>query len=48
MIIVDTALRKRELDDNSICVGVIGAGYMGRRLVLQIETAIPDAGKRAL
>jgi len=48
MIIVDTALRKRELDDNPICVGVIGAGYMGRGLVLQIETAIPGMQVSAL
>lgn len=41
MIIVDTALKKREQENNPIKVGVIGAGYMGRGLVLQIITAIP-------
>ncbi|GAB6194417.1 NAD(P)H-dependent oxidoreductase [Desulfocastanea catecholica] len=41
MIIVDSALKKREQEGNPIKVGVIGAGYMGRGLVLQIITAIP-------
>ena len=41
MIIVDSALKKREAEGNPIKVGVIGAGYMGRGLVLQIITAIP-------
>ncbi len=36
MIIVDTALQKCESDGKPIRVGVIGAGYMGRGLVLQI------------
>jgi predicted homoserine dehydrogenase-like protein len=40
MIIVDTALEKREKEGNPIRVGIIGAGYMGRGMVLQIETAI--------
>lgn len=41
MIIVDTALKKREQEGNPVKVGVVGAGYMGRGLVLQILTAIP-------
>ena len=41
MIIVDTALKKREQAGNPIKVGVVGAGYMGRGMVLQIITAIP-------
>lgn len=41
MIIVDTALREREAEGRPIQVGVIGAGYMGRGLVLQIEKSIP-------
>jgi predicted homoserine dehydrogenase-like protein len=41
MIIVDSALKKREEEGNPIKVGVIGAGYMGRGVVLQIITAIP-------
>jgi len=48
MIIVDTTLRKRKLENNPIRVGVIGAGYMGRGLVLQIETAIPGMQVSAL
>lgn len=41
MIIVDTALKKRQQAGKPIKVGVIGAGYMGRGLVLQIISAIP-------
>ncbi len=41
MIIVDTALKKREDEGKPIRVGIIGAGYMGRGLALQIITAIP-------
>jgi len=40
MIIVDTALERRQREGNPIRVGVIGAGYMGRGVVLQIVTAI--------
>jgi predicted homoserine dehydrogenase-like protein len=40
MIIVDTALRKREEQGNPVQVGIIGAGYMGRGMALQIETSI--------
>jgi predicted homoserine dehydrogenase-like protein len=40
MIIVDTALEKRHQEGNPIRVGVVGAGYMGRGVVLQILTAI--------
>jgi predicted homoserine dehydrogenase-like protein len=40
MIIVDTALRKREQEGNPVRVAVVGAGYMGRGLVLQIISAI--------
>jgi len=41
MIIVDTALKKREQKGNPVRVAIIGAGYMGRGMVLQILTAIP-------
>lgn len=41
MIIVDTALKKREAEDRPIQVGIIGAGYMGRGMALTIEKAIP-------
>jgi predicted homoserine dehydrogenase-like protein len=40
MIIVDTALKQREREGNPIRVAIIGAGYMGRGTVLQIETAM--------
>jgi predicted homoserine dehydrogenase-like protein len=39
MIIVDTALEKREQENNPIRVAIIGAGYMGRGTALQIITA---------
>jgi len=41
MIIVDTALKKRESEGRPIQVGIIGAGYMGRGMALQIEKSIP-------
>jgi len=41
MIIVDTALKKREAEGRPIQVGIIGAGYMGRGMALQIEKSIP-------
>lgn len=41
MVIVDTALKKREQEGNPVKVAVIGAGYMGRGLILQIISAIP-------
>ncbi len=41
MIIVDTALQKRAADGRPIRVGLIGAGYMGRGIALQIATAVP-------
>ena len=41
MIIVDTALKKREAEGRPIQVGIVGAGYMGRGMALTIEKAIP-------
>lgn len=41
MIIVDTALRQREAEGRPIRIGMIGAGFMGRGLALQIATAVP-------
>jgi predicted homoserine dehydrogenase-like protein len=35
MILVDTALEKREMEKKPIRVGLVGAGYMGRGIVLQ-------------
>ncbi|HWO41826.1 MAG TPA: Gfo/Idh/MocA family oxidoreductase [Candidatus Eisenbacteria bacterium] len=40
MIIVDNALRKREAEGNPIRVGMVGAGFMGRGIALQIFTAV--------
>lgn len=39
MIIVDKALEKRHAQGNPIRVGLVGAGYMGRGVALQILTA---------
>jgi predicted homoserine dehydrogenase-like protein len=40
MIIVDKALEKRQQEGNPIRVAMVGAGYMGRGIALQILTAI--------
>ena len=40
MIIVDTALEKRQAEGNPIRVAMTGAGYMGRGIALQIEQYI--------
>ena len=40
MILVDSALQKKEAEGKPLKVGVIGAGYMGRGIALQIITAI--------
>jgi len=39
MIIVDTALKKAEAEGRPIRVGIVGAGYMGRGMGIQIATA---------
>jgi predicted homoserine dehydrogenase-like protein len=41
MIIVDTALKKRLAAGNPVKVGMVGAGYMGRGIALQILSAMP-------
>jgi predicted homoserine dehydrogenase-like protein len=41
MIIVDSALRKRQEDANPIRVGIVGAGFMGRGIALQIIKNVP-------
>ncbi|MBC7250175.1 MAG: Gfo/Idh/MocA family oxidoreductase [Anaerolineae bacterium] len=41
MVIVDKALEKREKEGNPIGVAMVGAGYMGRGIALQIITATP-------
>lgn len=40
MIIVDTALKRREQENNPIRVALVGAGYMGRGIALQIMSAM--------
>lgn len=41
MIIVDAALEKRQMDGNPVRVALVGAGYMGRGIALEIITAMP-------
>ncbi len=41
MIIVDQALENREREGNPIRVGMVGAGFMGRGIALQMLTAVP-------
>ena len=41
MIIVDRALQQREHDKNPVRVAMVGAGFMGRGIALQILNTIP-------
>lgn len=41
MVIIDTALKKREAENNPIRVAMVGAGFMGRGIALQIFAATP-------
>ncbi|RKD86204.1 NAD(P)H-dependent oxidoreductase [Mangrovibacterium diazotrophicum] len=41
MIIVDKALQKRAAENNPIRVGMIGSGFMGRGIVIQITRSVP-------
>lgn len=41
MIIVDTALRRRQEEGNPVRLAMVGAGAMGRGIALQILTAVP-------
>lgn len=41
MIIVDTALKKREQEGRPIRVAMVGAGFMGRGIALQILSRVP-------
>ena len=41
MIIVDTALKRRLAEGNPVRVALVGAGYMGRGIALEILTAFP-------
>jgi predicted homoserine dehydrogenase-like protein len=44
MVIVDTALEKREKEGNPVRVGIVGTGYMGRAVALQLLK--PPTGMR--
>lgn len=44
MVIVDTALEKREKEGKPIRIGIVGAGYMGRAVAMQLLK--PPAGMR--
>jgi predicted homoserine dehydrogenase-like protein len=44
MVIVDTALEKREAEGKPIRVGIVGAGYMGRAVAIQLLK--PPVGMR--
>jgi predicted homoserine dehydrogenase-like protein len=48
MIIVDTALQQRAAENNPIRVGVIGAGFMARGIVLQIANYVPGMAVAAI
>src|SRR5690349_1131980 len=41
MLIVDTALKRREAEGRPIRVGMIGAGFMGRGVANQILNSVP-------
>lgn len=41
MVIVDTALAKRQAENNPVRVALVGAGFMGRGIVLQIANSVP-------
>ena len=41
MIIIDSALRKRAEQGNLIRVGMVGAGFMGRGVALNILNHVP-------
>ncbi len=41
MIIIDNALQQREDENNPIKVGMVGAGFMGRGIALQMLNVVP-------
>ena len=41
MVILDTALAKRQSENNPVRVALVGAGFMGRGIVLQIANSVP-------
>lgn len=48
MIIVDTALKKRQAEGKAIRVGMIGAGFMGQGLANQITHSVPGMRMAAI
>src|SRR4051812_35677972 len=40
MVIVDTALEERHAAGNPVCVAMVGAGYMGTAIALQMVSAV--------
>lgn len=48
MIIVDSALKEREAAGRPVRVGIVGAGFIGRGVVHQIETAVPGMAVAAV
>jgi predicted homoserine dehydrogenase-like protein len=48
MIIVDNALKKREIEGNPIRVGMMGAGFMGQGLTNQITNSVPGMRMSAI
>lgn len=48
MILVDTALQQRHAEGRPVRVGIIGAGYIGRGIVLQIARAFPGMETTAI
>ncbi len=41
MILVDSALKKREEEKDPIRVGMVGSGFMARGIALQIFSCVP-------
>ncbi len=41
MLIIDSALKKRELKNNPVKVALVGVGFMGRGFVNQVENSTP-------
>jgi len=41
MIIIDHSLEKRQKEDNPVRVAMVGAGFMGRGIALQIQSSVP-------
>ncbi|MEO7587388.1 MAG: Gfo/Idh/MocA family oxidoreductase, partial [Arachnia sp.] len=48
MILVDNALRERELAGNPIRVGMVGAGFMAQGLTNQITNSVPGMRMAAI